>query len=168
MKICFLTGVITISVSTLAAFSGAGCKSSGEGKPPTAPAAHAGQVVYTESSEKPGGPYPAKDTDRNNLENQAKFVLLDYRAQQSVTYNGIQERPLPDGRLEVAVNMRNRLERQFKVQVQCIFKDIQGFSTGDETPWQSVVFSKNGQETVTFASMNDRAKDYTVRVREAR
>ncbi|MSU35230.1 MAG: DUF1425 domain-containing protein [Pedosphaera sp.] len=162
MNIHLLTGVAAISISALAVFPGIGCSTGGQA---VAGPAHAGQVVYTNSS---GGAYSAKDTDRKNLENQSKFVLLDKRAEESVTYNGIQERPLPDGRLEVAVNMRNRLERHIRVQVQCVFKDIQGFSTGDETPWQSVVFSKNSQETVTFASMNDRAKDYTVRVREAR
>lgn len=115
-----------------------------------------------------GGAYTAKNTDRNNLENQSKFVLMDRRSARSVTYNSLQENLLADGRLEIAANLRNRLERRIQVQVQCVFKDIQGIGTGDETPWQNVIFTENGQETVRFTSMNDRAKGYTIRVREAR
>lgn len=159
MKTRLLTGVITISIAAFAALSGAGCRPGAEAVGDTA------HTVYTGRS---GGAYSAKNTDRNNLETRSKFVLMDQHAERSVTYNGIQERPLPDGRLEVAINLRNRLERKIQVQVQCVFKDIQGFSTGDETPWQSVIFTENSQETVKFASMNDRARDYTIRVREAR
>jgi hypothetical protein len=54
------------------------------------------------------------------------------------------------------------------VQVQCVFKDSAGFSTGDETPWENVILTENGQETVRFTSMNNLASKFTVRVRQAR
>jgi hypothetical protein len=116
----------------------------------------------------PGGPYPPKNTGKYALENQAKFVAADYGAQRSITCTGMQERVLEDGRLEVAANLRNRINRRIQVQVQCVFKDAQGFGTGDETPWQDVIFTENTQETVRFTSLNDKARGYTVRVREAR
>jgi hypothetical protein len=49
-----------------------------------------------------------------------------------------------------------------------VFKDSAGFSTGDETPWQDVILTENGQETVRFTSMNNQATKYTIRVRQAR
>lgn len=116
----------------------------------------------------PGGPYPPKNTNKYALENQAKFIAADYGAQRSITCTGMQERVLEDGRLEVAANLRNRLNRRIQVQVQCVFKDAQGFGTGDDTPWQDVIFTENTQETVRFTSLNDKARGYTVRVREAR
>lgn len=115
-----------------------------------------------------GGAYAPKNTTRFALENEAKFVTLDYRVQRSVTCSGLQERVLEDGRLEVAANIRNRLERRIQVQVQCVFKDAQGFSTGDETPWQDLILTETAQESVRFQSFNDKAKGYTIRVREAR
>ena len=98
----------------------------------------------------------------------SKFVLMDDGAQRSVTSSALQEIPLPDGRLEVVAVLRNRESRRIQVQVQCIFKDAQGISTGDETPWKDVILTENGMENVRFSSMNAQAKAYTVRVRQSR
>jgi uncharacterized protein YcfL len=114
------------------------------------------------------GAYAPKNTQRYDLENREPFVLFDKMAQNSVTCSGIQVRTLEDGRLEVAANVRNRENRRIQVQINCVFKDEQGFSTGDETPFQSLILDENAQETVKFASMNNKAKRYTIRVRQAR
>lgn len=114
-----------------------------------------------------GGAYAAKNTDRYNLEQTSKVALMDYRVQRSITYNSLLEHPLEDGRLEVGINLRNRLSRRIQVQTQCVFKDISGFAV-DETPWQNVVLTENSQETLRFTSINNQAKGYTIRVREAR
>ena len=102
-----------------------------------------------------------------DLENQANFVLMDAGTQHSVTTSGIQVTPLPDGRMLVAANVRNRENRRIQVQVNCEFKDAQGF-TIDSTPWKTQILTENGQETVSFESANAQAKKYTIRVREAR
>jgi len=115
-----------------------------------------------------GGAYAPKNETKYNLETNAKFVLMDSGAQRSVTTGGLQEKTLPDGRLEVGAILRNRENRRIQVQVQCVFKDSAGFSTGDETPWQDVILTENGQETVRFTSMNNQATKYTFRVRQAR
>ena len=39
---------------------------------------------------------------------------------------------------------------------------------GDETPFQTVILTENSTEQVKFTSMNDKAKRYTIRVRQAR
>jgi uncharacterized protein YcfL len=113
------------------------------------------------------GAYPPLDTRQHNLEEHASFVLLDRRAQRSVTSPSIQEKFHPDGRLEVVANIRNRESRRIQVQVNCEFKDEQGFVV-DSTPFQTLILREHEQRSVRFISMNDRAKRYTIRVAEAR
>lgn len=114
------------------------------------------------------GPYAPLDTTKFTLENTERFVLLDKVAQHSVTCTGLQERPLADGRLEVVANVKNRESRRIQVQINCVFKDDQGFATGDETPWQTLILSEYATEAVRFTAMNPLARKYTVRVRQAR
>ncbi len=97
----------------------------------------------------------------------AKFVLMDSGAQNSVTLVDMDETTLPDGRLQVAANVRNRENRRIQVQANCEFKDAKGFAI-DSTPWQNVILTENAQETLHFASANDQAKRFTIRIREAR
>lgn len=113
------------------------------------------------------GAYPPQNTQKFDLENREPFVLYDKDAQRSVTCSGIQVRPLEDGRLQVSANVRNRLNRRIQVQINCEFKDEQGFVT-ESVPWRNLILDENAQEGVTFISMNNLAKKYTIRVREAR
>jgi len=114
------------------------------------------------------GPYTAQDTTKYTIENTEKFVLLDEAAQHSVTCTGLQERILSDGRLEVVANVKNRENRRIQVQIQCVFKDEQSMSTGDETPWQTLILSEYSTEAQRFTAANTQAKKYTIRVRQAR
>jgi uncharacterized protein YcfL len=114
------------------------------------------------------GPFAPLDTTKFTLENTDRFVVLDKPAQFSVTCTGFQERPLGDGRMEITANVKNREARRIQVQINCVFKDDQGFSTGDETPWQTLILSENSTEAVRFTAMNNLARKYTVRVRQAR
>ena len=75
---------------------------------------------------------------------------------------------MPDGRLQVRANILNRANKRLDLQVNCIFKDEQGFSTGDETPFRTLILDETAQETVLFTSLNPQAKNYTVRVRLSR
>jgi uncharacterized protein YcfL len=114
------------------------------------------------------GPFAPQDTTKFTLENTDRFVLLDQPAQYSVTCTGLQERVLADGRLEVVANVKNRENRRIEVQINCVFKDDQGFSTGDETPFQTLILAEYATEAVRFTAANTAAKRYTVRVRQAR
>ena len=100
--------------------------------------------------------------------NNSKFVALGSLGSQTVKYTALQETILPDGRLQVRANILNLVNKRVDLQVNCIFKDEQGFSTGDETPFQTMILDETAQETITFTSLNTKAKDYTVRVRLAR
>jgi hypothetical protein len=114
------------------------------------------------------GAYLPENTTVNDMENRAGIVLLDQRVQVSVTCPSIQERRREDGRLEVTANIRNREGRRIQVQVNCVFKDDQGFPTeGEESPFQNLILTENAQEPVHFVSLNDKAQRYTIRIREA-
>lgn len=128
----------------------------------------ASTLALTSGCATQSGSYAPLDTTKFTLENTDRFVLLDKPAQHSVTCTGLQERPLADGRLQVVANVKNREPHRIQVQVNCVFKDEQGFSTGDETPWQTLILSENSTEAVRFTAMNPLAKKYTVRVRQAR
>lgn len=130
-------------------------------------AATAGLVLLAGCTTEPG-PFTPQDTTRYTVENTEKFVLLDKPTQTSVTCTGLQERVLGDGRLEVVANVKNREARRIQVQINAIFKDDQGFSTGDETPFQTLILAENSTEAVRFTAMNTLAKKYTIRVRQAR
>jgi uncharacterized protein YcfL len=113
------------------------------------------------------GVYAPQNATQYNYENSEKIVLMDVGAQRSVTANTLQEVRLADGRLDVAANVRNRENRRIQVQVNCEFKDAHGL-TVEATPWQTLILTENGQETVRFASVNNQASRYTIRIRQAR
>lgn len=128
--------------------------------------AAAAAILGTFTGCQSGGASLPKNTNKYNYEDSANLVLMGSGVQRSVTSSGIQQTALPDGRLEVVANLRNREGRRIQVQAQCEFKDAQGFPV-DSTPWVNVILTERAQEAVKFVSMNDRAKRYTIRVREA-
>ncbi|KAB2660221.1 MAG: DUF1425 domain-containing protein [Verrucomicrobia bacterium] len=150
--------IAALAASSVGLLFATGCRPVGEA---------AGSATHTVVTGHEGGAYKPKNSDKYALENQDRFVAMDYRVQRSVTPTALQALPMPDGRLEVVANIRNRIERRIQVQIQCVFKDANGFSTGDETPWQDLILTESSQETVRFQSLNDKAKTYTIRVREA-
>ena len=115
------------------------------------------------------GPYLPEQSKTPAYELAHPVVLMDPGVQYSITTSGQPlAQTLPDGRLEVTVALRNRENRRIEVQSNCVFKDVNGISTGDETPWQTVILTENSTEQVKFVSANDKAKRYTIRVRQAR
>ncbi len=115
------------------------------------------------------GPYaPQGDAHPGVSEASTTVVLMDEQVQASVTNVGDRAVFLPDGRLLAQANLKNRESRRIQVQAQCVFKDAQGVSTGDESPWQTLILTENATETVEFPSMNSLARTYTIRVRQAR
>jgi uncharacterized protein YcfL len=115
------------------------------------------------------GPYaPQADRHPGVSEAGASVVLMDAAVQASITSAGDRGVPQPDGRLLAQANLKNRESRRVQVQVQCVFKDEQGFATGDETPWITLILAENATEAVEFKSMNTLARKYTIRVKQAR
>ncbi|HVV73348.1 MAG TPA: DUF1425 domain-containing protein [Verrucomicrobiae bacterium] len=129
--------------------------------------AASGLVLSTGCQTHDTGAFRPQNTTVNNLEDVSQFVLFDKGAQHSVTCDGLQQQRLPDGRLQIAANVRNRENRRIQVQVNCEFKDGQGFVV-ENTPFQNLFLDENAQEGVQFVSLNDKAQRYTIRVRQAR
>lgn len=113
------------------------------------------------------GATPPQDSTKYTLENTENFELLGAATQTAVAGTGLQPRVLPDGRLEVVASVKNRENHPVKIQVSCVFKDDTGFSTGDETPLQTVELAPNATEALRFTAANTLAKKYTIRVRAA-
>jgi len=109
-----------------------------------------------------------QESTKYTIENTEKFVRLDKPTQAVVTCTGLQERQLPDGRLEVVANVRNNGAKPLRVQLNCVFKDAQGFTTGDETAFQTLTLEEESTEAVRFTAAGSAAKNYTIRVRQAR
>ena len=132
-------------------------------------AASTGLALFTgcQTPVKDTGAYTPLNVNINNKEDYFAVVLLNQRVQNTITCPGIQETRLPDGQMQVSVNLRNRESKRIQVQANCEFKDAQGFVI-DSTPYQNVYFDDNSQETVQFVSMNGKAVRYTIRVREAK
>ena len=128
----------------------------------------AAALVFAAGCQTEPGPHLPQDTTKYTLESTERFVVMDKQVQRSVTCTGLQEGMTADGRMEVAANIKNRESRRIQVQVSCAFKNAQGFSTGDETPWQTLILGENATETVRFTATNNQAQRYTVRVRQAR
>ena len=115
------------------------------------------------------GPYLPQQSKTSPYESTEPVVLMDPGVQHSLTATGQpQARTLDDGRLEVVVQLRNRENRRIEVQANCVFKDVNGITTGDETPFQTVILTENATEQVKFTAMNNKAARYTIRVRQAR
>src|SRR5262245_19825261 len=74
------------------------------------------------------GAFSPQNTTKYDTELKEKFVLMDAGTQQSVTCMGLQETTLTDGRIQVAALVRNRENRRIHVQINCEFKDSQGFA----------------------------------------
>lgn len=113
-------------------------------------------------------PGPYTPTPAADVEGKEPVVLMDKMVQTSVTSQGIHYRELPDGRLEAIAVIQSKDPRRIQVQVQCVFKDANGIGIDDETPWQTLILTENGQEQLSFKSMNNQAKKATIRVRQAR
>ena len=96
------------------------------------------------------------------------MVLLDPGVQYSVTCSGIQEQTLPDGRLEVVAHLRNRENRRIEVQANCVFKDQNGFYHRRRDALRDGHPDGECHGRREFVSMNNLAKKYTIRVRQAR
>lgn len=116
----------------------------------------------------PFGSHRSFNTMKYSIENTDKFVLLGRAAQHSVSCTGLQERFLPDGGIEVVANVKNNENRRIQVQIHCVFKNEEGFSTGDETPFQNFTLPEYATKIVRFTSTNPQARRYTIRVRQTR
>jgi hypothetical protein len=123
----------------------------------------AGCVAVINSGD--GGP---QDTTKFTVENTDRFLALDAATEAAISCTGLQERSLPDGRLEVVANLRNSGAGAVRVHVQCVFLDDQSLPLRAESPWQGLSISNGTTEVVRFTAPSADAKKYSIRVRADR
>jgi uncharacterized lipoprotein len=73
---------------------------------------------------------------------------------------------LPDGRLNVRVNLRNSTTKPLNVEARTVFKDIHGLGTGDSTEWKALFFAPQQIQTFGATSRDETAQRFTVEVRK--
>ena len=96
-------------------------------------------------------------------------ALMDKQVQRSVkAAGGIKIIQRADGRLDVFANIMNRESRRIQIQVQCVFQDENGFSVDDTTPWENVIMTENAIKRLNYTSLSAKAKNFVIRVRQAR
>ena len=109
-----------------------------------------------------------QDTTKFTMGNTDRFLALDAATEAAISCTGLQERSLPDGRLEVVANLRNSGGAAVKVHVQCVFLDEQGLPLRADAPWQGLSISNGATEVVRFTAPSADAKKYSIRVRADR
>jgi hypothetical protein len=111
---------------------------------------------------------PPPAATRYALENTAKVVLADETVQPAVECTGLQETRRKDGRLEIVASFKNRGLATLPVEVSAVFKGAAGEPLPGETVWHRLTLEGNNTVVARFVSPDDRARDFTVRVRSAR
>ncbi len=72
-----------------------------------------------------------------------------------------------DGRLVVKAKLFNKLAQDLRVQIQTIFKDKDGYPTGDETNWELILIPHNAYYYYEAKAMNTKGQKYVCRCRYA-
>jgi hypothetical protein len=113
-------------------------------------------------------PQSPQYTTKFTVENTDQFMALDSGTEAAVSCTGLQERTLPDGRLEVVANVKNRGAGALRVQAQCLFLDEQGVPVDASPPWQTLSIAADSTAVVRFTAPGLSARRYSIRVRAAR
>lgn len=75
-------------------------------------------------------------------------------------------RPLPDGRLEVRVELANRSRKDLPVQIQTVFRDGEGMLMSDSTAFEVVVLPAGGSKLYEVKSLQPGPASHLVQVRK--
>lgn len=112
------------------------------------------------------GPDVPKNEPEALEKSKAPVNLLGKRLKGSIASELQESVVLPDGRMAVAVNLRNRTKKIRQVQVRAVFKDARGISGGDETAWQDMFLQPMQQQTWRAESKFPGGELYSVEVRD--
>lgn len=108
-----------------------------------------------------------QDSIKYTVDDTGRVAFADPVTKEAILCTGLQERFTADNKLDVIANVKNRSDHPLKVQVQCLFRDADGFVTPQGTPWQTVSLDPQMTETVHFTASSTVSKRYTLRFRQA-
>lgn len=114
------------------------------------------------ASRGPGVPEP---DSKAFAKTKAPINLLDKSLSDKLGSDAASLTRTDDGRLKVAINIRNKSSKGLHVQARCVFKDDMGLSTGDETAWEEIYMSPRQSVTYRAESKVRNAITHTVEVR---
>ena len=123
-------------------------------------------VILSSCAHKEGPYVPAGASP--SIEDVHAVVLLDKSLKKTIAVDHVQGYRLQDDRLEVKANIRNRIRSDLQIQVQTIFKDESGFSTGEDSAWMTLFLNDNESKTYSIVSRGRDAQKFTIRIREVR
>jgi len=123
-------------------------------------------VVLVGCSKYREGPHPAVSVPEVALEERETVVVLDDILAKKIAIEAQGNRWTETRRLQVFANIRNRTDFAQNIDVQTVFKDEAGFSLRDETAWQRIILEPNETTNYSSTSLDDRARKYTIRIRE--
>jgi hypothetical protein len=106
-----------------------------------------------------------QDTTKFTMGNTDRFLALDAATEAAISCTGLQERSLPDGRLEVVANLRNSSAGAVRVHVQCVFLDDQGLPLRSAFACEVLAVSNGATEVVHFTAPWAAIRRYSIRVR---
>lgn len=117
--------------------------------------------MATSASEAP------QDSAKFTVGNTERFIAQDPASDAAVSCTGLQERTLPDGRLEVVANIKNRGPQDVTANISCTFMNDQGAPLGGGEAWSPLRVAGDSTEVVKFTAPGASAKRYEIRVRDA-
>ena len=95
------------------------------------------------------------------------FVYLNKGLNKQLMLVDVAVSSTEDGRLVVKAKLFNKLAEDLRVQIQTIFKDKDGYPTGDQTNWELILIPHNAHYYYETKAMNTKAKGYVSRCRYA-
>jgi hypothetical protein len=117
-----------------------------------------------------GPPYAPKNLseDEKPVEDTMNVVSLEQDLAGKIKDLGTRAMRLQDGRLKVQSRLLNTSGSDLHIQIQVVFKDDSGFSTGDETPWKHELLARGNSLNYETTSLNEKATRYVIKVREVK
>jgi hypothetical protein len=100
------------------------------------------------------------------LETQQQVSILDKSLEGKFSFHDEWKREGANGRMEIGISIRNRTNFTQNIDVSTIFRDESNLPINDESAWTRVILGPNETKNYTTVSINSRAKNFTVRVRE--
>jgi len=95
------------------------------------------------------------------------FVYLNKGLNKQLLLAGQAVSSTEDGRLVAKAKLFNKLAEDLRVQIQTVFKDKDGYPTGDQTNWELIIIPHNAYYYYEAKAMNTKAQKYVSRCRYA-
>ena len=113
------------------------------------------------------GPYVASGykPGTTSIEHTDKIVYVDSGLRGKVRVVDLSSIVKEDGRLNVYAELENRKSKNLVIQVQTQFRDAMGRLSKDSTNWRTIVMPPHSSTSYESTSMNDKAKDFIIRVK---